>query len=92
MIRFRGAALVHSLGDTQTEVTLINIGAAPRNLIIQGGTYAEHRIDTVEWDGGKQHVGGRDFALRLEPGCGTQLKLAMTRYANRPTLAFPWDR
>jgi hypothetical protein len=86
------AALVHSLGDTQTEVTLINIGAAPRNLIIQGGTYAEHRIDTVEWDGGKRHVGGRDFALRLEPGCGTQLKLAMTRYANRPTLAFPWDR
>jgi len=86
------AALVHSLGDTQTEVKLINIGAAPRNLIIQGGTYAEHRIDTVEWDGGKQHVGGRDFALWLEPGCGTQLKLAMTRYANRPTLAFPWDR
>lgn len=86
------AALVHSLGDTQTDVTLVNTGAAPRTLVVQGGTYAEHRIDAVEWAGGRQHVGGRDFTLRLEPGSGTRLRLTMARYANRPTLAFPWDR
>ena len=86
------AALVHSLGDTQTEVTLINTGPAPRTLIVQGGAYAEHRIESAEWADGKQHVGGRHFALRLEPGCGARLNLKMARYANRPTLAFPWDR
>lgn len=86
------AALVHSLGDTATEVTLINTGTAPRTLVVQGGAYAEHRIDTVAWDGGIERVGGRDFTLRLEPGCGTRMRLTMARYANRPTLSFPWDR
>jgi hypothetical protein len=59
---------------------------------VQGGAYAEHRIDGVTLDGRTLAVDGRDFTLRLEPGCGARLTLAMTRYANRPTLAFPWDR
>jgi hypothetical protein len=29
--------------------------------------------------------------LRLEPGCGSRLVFSMQRYANRPTLAPPWD-
>lgn len=86
------AALVHSLGDTKTEVTLVNTGTEPRTLIVQGGTYAEHRIDAVAWDRGKAFLRGRDLTVRLEPGCGTRLRLTMARYANRPTLAFPWDR
>ena len=32
------------------------------------------------------------FAVRLAPGCGAQLKIALKRYANPPTFAFPWDR
>lgn len=86
------AALVHSLGDQATEVTLVNTGTAPRTVIVQGGSYAEHRIDSVTEAGQTRPVGGRHFAVRLEPGCGTRLSLAMSRYAYRPTLAFPWDR
>lgn len=86
------AALVHALGDRSTEVTLVNTGRVARTVVVQGGSYAEHRIDAVTVDGVARTVGGRDFTLRLEPGCGARMTLAMTRYANRPTLAFPWDR
>ncbi|WP_022681834.1 hypothetical protein [Sphingobium bisphenolivorans] len=85
-------ALVHRLGDRETEVTLVNLGRQARTVTVQGGAYAEHRIDAVTLDGRTMAVGGRDFTLRLEPGCGARLGLAMSRYANRPTLAFPWHR
>jgi hypothetical protein len=86
------AALVHSLGDRSAEVTLVNLGEAARTVIVQGGTYAEHRIDRVTIEHRSHDIGRRSFALRLEPGCGTKIGLAMSRYANRPTLAFPWTR
>lgn len=86
------AALVHRLGDRETEVTLVNLGKEARTVTVQGGAYAEHRIDTATLDGRPLPVTARDFTLRIEPGCGARLTLAMTRYANRPTLAFPWDR
>jgi hypothetical protein len=35
---------------------------------------------------------GPVFTVRLEPGSGAQFEVKMTRYANRPTFAFPWDR
>ncbi len=87
------AALVHALGDASAEVTLINLSRTQaRTVTVQGGAYAEHRIESVVLDGRATPVGSRDFTIRLEPGCGTRLRLAMRRYANRPTLAFPWHR
>ncbi len=86
------AALVQALGDRSTEVTLVNTGARARTVVVQGGGYAEHRIDAVTIAGERRGVAGRDFTLRLEPGCGARMTLEMARYANRPTLAFPWDR
>ena len=86
------AALVHAFGDASTEVTLVNTAPVARTVTVQGGAYAEHRIDAVTVDGRSLPVGASAFTLRLEPGCGARLTLAMRRYANRPTLAFPWDR
>jgi hypothetical protein len=44
-------------------------------------------------------VNGRTVSLsspvvtvRLEPGAGARIECKMTRYANRPTFAYPWDR
>jgi hypothetical protein len=37
-------------------------------------------------------VGGSSFDVQLQPGCGARLRLKMHRYANQPTLAFPWAR
>jgi hypothetical protein len=84
------AALVHSLGDTATQVTLVNTGDKPRRVIVQGGAYGEHRIDSVSVDGRQHRVGARHFTLDLAPGAGARLELGMARYANRPSLSFPW--
>ena len=86
------AALVHALGDAVAEVTLVNLGKVARTVIVQGGAWAEHRIESVTLDGIETRIGRPDFTLRLEPGCGARLRLAMRRFANRPTLAFPWGR
>lgn len=87
------AALVHELGDASADVTLVNLSRTQvRTVTVQGGAYAEHRIESVVLDGRVTPVGGRDFTIRLEAGCGARLRLAMRRYSNRPTLAFPWDR
>ncbi|UIJ47188.1 hypothetical protein LZK98_09710 [Sphingomonas cannabina] len=87
------AALVHALGDASTEVTLVNLDRhRARTVTVQGGAYAEHRIEAVIVGGRRIDVSGSAFTLRLEPGCGARLAIAMRRYANRPALAFPWDR
>ena len=39
----------------------------------------------------KEKVDVTHFGVRLAPGAGARLTLRMRRYANPPTLAFPWD-
>lgn len=86
------AALVTALGDRSTEVTLVNTGPKPRTVIVQGGAYGEHRIDSLTIDDAKHPVGARHASVNLAPNSGARMTLAMTRFVNRPTLAFPWDR
>jgi hypothetical protein len=86
-------ALVSELGDTRTVVTLVNLNTTePRTLIVQGGGYGEHRIESVEIGGRKQAVNARTFTVKLEPGAGAKLALTMKRYAEAPTITLPWER
>lgn len=86
------AALVSQLTDTETVVTLINLNRAnARTLIVQGGAYAEHQIESVERNGKAVRVDAPSFAVKLAPGAGGKLTLKMRRYENRPTVRFPWD-
>ena len=78
------AALVHELKDDAVTVTLVNLNQVePRNLVVQAGAYAEHLFTEAD---------GSALTVRLAPGAGKKLTLKMKRYANRPTLAFPWNR
>jgi hypothetical protein len=87
------AALVSELTDTRTVVTLVNLSAtAARTVVVQGGTYGEHRIETVELGGATTRVAGTHVTVELAPGAGARLVLTMKRYAATPTAAFPWDR
>ncbi len=86
-------ALVSEMSDTRTTVTLVNLSAtATRTVVVQGGGYGEHRIETVEQGGVATRVGAGTFSVRLAPGAGAKLALTMKRYANAPTVVFPWDR
>jgi len=86
-------SLVSGLEDRRTVVTLVNLNATTaRTVIVQGGAYGEHRIESATVNGRTVGVGGRDVTVRLAPGAGATLTLDMRRYANTPTIAFPWAR
>ena len=79
--------------DSKTVVTLVNLHASEaRTLIVQGGAYGEHRIESVESAGRSHAPKANAFTVRLEPGAGSKLTLQMKRYAVAPTIALPWER
>lgn len=86
-------ALVSELTDTRTVVTLVNLSPTDlRTVVVQGGAYGEHQILSVALNGKVQPINARDFTVRLSPGAGARLGLVTKRYANSPTVRFPWDR
>jgi hypothetical protein len=87
------AALVDHLTDTQTGITLVNLNpVASHSVIVQGGAYAEHQFADVTVEGHKQTVDAPSFTVELAPGSGSRLLLTTRRYANPPSLKFPWDQ
>jgi hypothetical protein len=87
------AALVTALSDTGTSLTLVNVDPVdPRTVTVQAGGYGEHQFTSVAVDGKAQPVDASSFTITLAPGAGAKIELGMKRYANRPTLAFPWER
>ena len=85
------AALVSQMSDTSTTVTLVNVSTTtPRSLVVQGGAYGEHVIESVDLDGNSVPVGKPNFTVTLNPGSGGKLTLKMKRYAGDATVKFPF--
>ncbi len=84
-------ALISEMSDTGTVVTLVNLNTTtPRTLVVQGGAYAEHVIESVDWNGKTIPVGKPNFTVTLSPGAGGKLSLNMKRYAGDATVKFPF--
>jgi hypothetical protein len=83
------AALVTRLMADETDVTLVNVNQLDsRELIVQGGAYAEHDIVTANGEhalGNSPHV-----RVKIAPGAGGKLTLRFKRHVNAPTFALPW--
>ena len=87
------AALVEGLSADRTTLTLVNLDPSDsRTVVIQAGGYGEHQFTGVEQGGRTTAIDGPILTVRLDPGAGGRLVLAMKRYVNPPTLARPWDR
>jgi len=87
------AALVETMTDDKTVVTLVNINQQyPRTVIVQAGGYAEHQFHSVETAGESKTIDAPLLKVKLAPGAGTKLTLNMSRHVNQPTLSFPWNR
>jgi hypothetical protein len=87
------AALVDGLSADGATLTLVNVSQTePRTVVVQGGAYGEHTFGQVTIDGQMVAVDGPAFEVRLAPGAGARLSATMRRYANMPTLRYPWDR
>ena len=86
------AALVDGWTADSVTVSLVNLNqSASKSVIVQGGAYAEHQIASVSDGKTTTKVDGTCFPLRLAPGAGARLTIRMKRYANDPTLSFPWE-
>jgi hypothetical protein len=87
------AALIDTMTDDSVTVTLVNVNSSdPRLVTVQGGAYGEHRVISVSDGERTQSVNDSSFVVRLAPGAGAKLTVKMKRFANQPTLNFPWDR
>ncbi len=87
------AALVSEMTDTRTVVTLVNLSQTQsRTVIVQGGAYGEHRLESVTAGDRATQVNSPLLTVHLDPGCGQRLVLQMRRYANQPTVMQPWQR
>ena len=92
-------ALVEEMTENRVTVSLVNLSPVTEHaVVLQGGAYGEHRLERVELADAKLDVptthspDRSSFTVRLAPGCGARLQIHMKRYANRPNLAFPWNR
>jgi hypothetical protein len=85
------AALVTRLTAEEADVTLVNVNQLnPRELIIQGGAYGEHKIVAAKF-GNEELAGDRaQVQIKLAPGAGGKLTLRFKRHVNPPTFALPW--
>jgi hypothetical protein len=87
------AALVEKLTAGGVTLTLVNVNPVEaRDVIVQAGGYGEHQFKGVRYNGKDMPLDSPLLTVRLEPGSGAQLELQTARYANRPTLAQPWNR
>jgi hypothetical protein len=84
------AALVTGMTATSTSLTLVNLNqTSARTLVVQGGAYGEHRIESAEANGSDHRVNRPHFSVRLAPGAGSTFTIAMKRYSEKPTEQFP---
>jgi hypothetical protein len=87
------AALVEKIARDSITLTVVNTSPADaRRTVIQMGAYGEHQAVSVTVDNRTVPINASSFELRLAPGAGQQLTVAVKRFVNDPTLAFPWDR
>ena len=86
-------ALVERLTGDEVTLTLVNTNQIePRTFIVQGDGYAEHQFINIRTNKHATDINAPYFSIQLEPGCGAMLQIHMRRYANQPTMTFPWDQ
>ena len=87
------AALVSGLDAESVDLTLVNLSVhAARDVIVQAGTYGEHRFGRVEIAAEETpvEVNDKTFQVHLLPGTELDLHITMKLYCSKPSCAFPW--
>ena len=82
--------LVRRIDAQGIEVEVQNLSPLhERELVLQGGAFAEHEITGVTGDGGEHAVSGTSLAVGLAPGAGGRFRLALARNTSTPTYDWP---
>jgi hypothetical protein len=90
------AVIVDGMNATSLSMQVANIGADSQELVIQAGTFGEHRFESVVITGAdgaeaKHDIGDKWFALELIGGAVASLKFVISRYVNDPSYETPWS-
>ncbi len=84
------AALVRELHEDRTVVELCNLGDTPRDLLLHGGAFGEHRLTEARWTDARgtrrAEATTSVLAVRLAPHACARLEIVTELYANRPRL------
>jgi hypothetical protein len=87
------AALIDHMTNDTVAVTLVNTSQTEsRRVLVQAGGYAEHQFGAVKSGDRTYAANGQIVEVRLAPGTGSRILMQTKRYANQPTMRFPWDR
>ena len=87
------AALAHELTDDSVSVTLVNLDQGePREVAVQAGGTRSTSSPRSSSGAKPETSDASAVTVRLAPGAGQRLAFRLKRYANRPDLAFPWNR
>lgn len=91
------AALVEKLEADSAVLQLANLHPhESRYVIVQAGTFGEHRIDFVQVQGDVERpenpVGDRWLEVELPPATSIRLKFGMSRYVMEPSYRTPWSQ
>jgi len=91
------AALVEGLAPGAVTLRLVNLDPdEEREVVIQAGTFGEHRfhdarrLDGLDGEGATVPIEGRWLSVRLVPGAAARLRLTMSRHVNTPSYDTPW--
>lgn len=82
------AALVERVDSNGIEMTLVNSGGKPQELVVQAGAYGEHEFERIEYD---ETVTPESNVLRVSIPSGTKLTLdaELDRFVNDPSYRIP---
>ena len=61
-----------------------------RTVTIQAGAYGEHQITSVSDGHHTWPIHNRSADIRFAPSAGARLTILTRRFANVPTVSFPW--
>ncbi len=80
------AALVRHTDEGSAKLLLCNTTRRPVRLLLTGGYYGQHRIDSLASAGRTRAVGARRVLLEFAPKSLAEVTLKFTRSAFKPTL------
>jgi hypothetical protein len=87
------AALVDKITADGVGLRLVNLSkTAARTVVVQTGAYGENQCLQVVCGGQTTKVDRNCIVVKLEPGCGGYLQLAVKRFANPPRAGLPWQK
>jgi hypothetical protein len=84
------AARVTSVSADGATAQLVNLDpVAGRDVVVQGGSFGEHRIDWIDAGDGPSQVGATSATVRLAPAAQVELRVGLTRFAERASYCWP---